>query len=206
MYLLMAMAFRLTVKLTLRHDKEKYIKIVPNALEFFKVVGAVAGRLGIPEDWLTDVMYTESGLNPKARNPNSTATGLIQFMASTALGLGTTTGALYAMSNIAQMAFVEKYFRGHILRLGKPKTYFDLYCMVFYPAWVNKPDTALLDAKAYQANKQLDLNKNGQITKGEFRVWANNRVGRTTEKIVAGGGFIVALLLMLAAYKFGLPK
>ena len=38
------------------------------------------------------------------------ATGLIQFLPSTARGLGTTTDALAGMSSVEQLNYVEKYF------------------------------------------------------------------------------------------------
>lgn len=47
-----------------------------------------AQRLGIDVDWLLAVIQNESGGDPKIKNPNSSARGLIQFTDSTARGLG----------------------------------------------------------------------------------------------------------------------
>lgn len=47
-----------------------------------------AQRLGIEVDWLLAVIQNESGGNPKIKNPKSSARGLIQFMDSTARGMG----------------------------------------------------------------------------------------------------------------------
>lgn len=47
-----------------------------------------ASRLGVPVDWLLAVIQNESGGDPKIKNPNSSARGLIQFMDSTARGMG----------------------------------------------------------------------------------------------------------------------
>ena len=54
-------------------------------------------------------MVFESRLNPQAVNPISGATGLIQFMPSTARG-GTTTAVLKRMSNVQQLDYVLALF------------------------------------------------------------------------------------------------
>lgn len=46
----------------------------------------------------------------KVNAPGSGAIGLIQFMPSTAKGLGTSTSALKQMTAVDQLAYVEKYF------------------------------------------------------------------------------------------------
>ncbi len=49
----------------------------------------VATDLGIANpEWLIDMVRFESGFNPKAKNPFSSARGLIQFVDSTARSLG----------------------------------------------------------------------------------------------------------------------
>ena len=65
-------------------------------------------ELQIRPNWLMFVMYFESRLNHRAVNRISGATGLIQFMPSTARGLGTTTDALFNMSNVDQLYYVKK--------------------------------------------------------------------------------------------------
>src|SRR5208282_3601342 len=70
----------------------------------------VAKFLGIPDDWLAAVIAWESGWSFDPAKQNSIgATGLIQFMPSTAKGLGTTTDALKAMTFVEQMDWVQKY-------------------------------------------------------------------------------------------------
>ena len=89
---------------------------------FQQEVSAVAGRLGISEADLMAVMSFETGgtFNPSIPNAaGSGATGLIQFMPSTARGLGTTTEALAQMSRAEQMQYVEKYLSNKGVR-GKP--------------------------------------------------------------------------------------
>jgi len=105
---------------------------------------------------------------PGARNmAGSSGTGLIQFMAATAKGMGTTTAALATMSALEQLDWVEKYFQPY---KGRMKTLEDLYMAILWPVAVGKePDYVLFRSGtlAYTQNKGLDVNKNGLITKQE---------------------------------------
>jgi hypothetical protein len=72
-------------------------------------------RANAPEgqklSYLMAIMSFESdGFNPAARNELSGATGLIQFMPSTAKELGTATDALARMSAEDQLDYVAAYF------------------------------------------------------------------------------------------------
>ncbi len=58
-----------------------------NNPEFQNRLQAMCSRLKINPEHLKVVMHKESGINPQARNRNSGATGLIQFMPKTARGL-----------------------------------------------------------------------------------------------------------------------
>jgi len=144
---------------------------------FLAKVQEVATRLQI--NWLDLLvcMAFETGgsFNPGEVNRLSGATGLIQFMPSTARGLGTTTTALAKMSQVEQMKYVELYLSSKKL---KGASFADIYMSIIFPAAVGKPDSYVLFGKnaaisryefnkAYIQNKGLDLNKDGSITKGE---------------------------------------
>ena len=138
---------------------------------FVSLVVAMCQRLGINPSWLMAVMWFESRLRPDARNPQSGATGLIQFMPNGSIKeLGTTAEALAAMSAEEQLVYVERYFveRGYA---GRMKTLVDTYMAVFWPAAIGKPDSEPLisdeTSRAYIQNKGLDVDKDGQITKAE---------------------------------------
>jgi hypothetical protein len=146
---------------------------------FQQEVSAVAGRLGISEADLYAVMSFETGgtFNPGIRNAaGSGATGLIQFMPSTAAGLGTSTDALSRMSRVDQMQYVEKYLSNKGVKGGNLS---DLYMAVLFPAAVGKPDNFVLfgngatipgygaGTSAYSQNRGLDSNGDGSITKAE---------------------------------------
>jgi len=148
----------------------------------------ISQKLGIDPNWLTVVMNSESGMNPKAVNPTGGATGLIQFMPSTATSLGTTTTALKSMKASQQLDYVYKYFYPY---RGKIKSAYDVYLVTFFPAAVGKPnsytfETSNLKASTIaQQNPAIDLNKDNKITKGEFEKWFKKRIGEDIIKQIS---------------------
>jgi Putative peptidoglycan binding domain/Transglycosylase SLT domain len=141
--------------------------------EFVKEVHAMAGRLGVKPEWILAVMKNESGMDTSIRNKNGGATGLIQFMPATAKALGTSTDALAKMSATEQLKYVEKFYAPF---KGKLKSGTDLYLATFWPAAVGKADGYKIGgAEVARVNPAFDLNKNGQITAGEFRDYYQKR-------------------------------
>lgn len=99
----------------------------------------------------------------------SGATGLIQFMPSTAKSLGTTTDKLALMTAEDQLNYVWKYFEPY---KGKLKTLSDLYMAILWPKAVGKPESYVLWKKGaspvtFRQNSGLDINRDGAITKAE---------------------------------------
>lgn len=132
----------------------------------------ICNALRMSPDDLMSCMAWESGetFSPSVTNmAGSGATGLIQFMPSTAVSLGTTTRKLAAMSAEDQLNFVYKYFRpfaGRLNNLG------DIYMAILWPRAVGKPDSYVLWDRArmpttFRQNAGLDTNKNGQVTRAE---------------------------------------
>jgi hypothetical protein len=122
------------------------------------------------------IMYleTDKTMDPSKRNPTpgATATGLIQFLESTAKNLGTTTDKLGAMTRVDQMAYVEKYFNQSGIKKVAAPGISDLYMAVFAPIGIGKPADYVLYSlektpKAYKDNKIYDTDNNGTITKAE---------------------------------------
>ncbi len=140
----------------------------------------VAQRLGVKPEWLFAIMQNESGMDPKAYNKNGGATGLIQFMPSTAKGLGTTTDALRNMSAEQQLDYVEKFYKPYA---GKLHNGADMYLATFYPLALSKGNDFVMGSERSQSmvntiarvNPAFDLNKDGQITKQEFYNYYNRR-------------------------------
>lgn len=148
-----------------------------NPIEFFTALQGVADRLGVPMSWLADCIYLESEFNPKAKASTSTASGLMQLIEANCQFFARTSAENYRkLSNVKQLPGIESYLKAQIKSFGKPKDWFDLYCLVFYPVWTGKSDNALLDSGAYSSNKSIDVNKDGHITKGEFRQVVTKRL------------------------------
>jgi hypothetical protein len=129
----------------------------------------ISRNLGVDPNYLMAAMAFESGetFSPSVRNRQSGATGLIQFMPSTAAFLGTSTGALAGMTAETQLDYVEKYFRPYTKKLN---TLEDLYMAILWPAAIGKPNSQVLfswPSNAYTQNKGLDTNNDGKITKEE---------------------------------------
>lgn len=145
--------------------------------QFSNKVVEIADEIGINPSWLMAVMLFESSMNPQAKNRYSGATGLIQFMPSTAYGLGTTVEELYNMDGIEQLDYVRKYFSPW---KNKIKSLTDCYLVVFYPSAVGKSDNYILgDTIARQEliaeqNAGLDTDKNKAITKKEVTNFFSN--------------------------------
>jgi|TARA_Y100000310_G_C20364076_1_gene660340 integral membrane sensor domain MASE1 len=94
----------------------------------------VANRVGAHPFDLANLINHESAgtFSPSVKNPNSSATGLIQFMAATARGMGTSTAKLARMGKVEQMKWVEKYL-ARKTRIAPLNTVHALFMAVFYP-------------------------------------------------------------------------
>jgi len=146
---------------------EEFVK--ENRKEFTAKVSEICAKLNIKEDWLMFVMYFESTGSFRADkvNPVSNATGIIQFMPSTARSLGTTTDVLKRMTNVQQLDYVLAYLRPY---KGKMNSWIDVYLAVFYPKAMNQGDnyTITSDIVAKQ-NPGFDLDKDKDITVAEIK-------------------------------------
>lgn len=146
---------------------------IPNNKEaFIKKVRDISDLLEINPDWLMAVMWSESRLKTDIVNPKGGATGLIQFMPKTALGLGTSVDALKKMNNLQQLDYVYKYFKPVARKITG---FLDLYLYTFFPVAIGKPDDWILHSKTLSAgtiakyNPGFDLNKDDVIQVGEFK-------------------------------------
>jgi peptidoglycan hydrolase-like protein with peptidoglycan-binding domain len=157
---------------------------------FKEKVVQIANDLSTNPNFLMAVMSFESGetFSPSIKSAaGSGAVGLIQFMPSTAKQLGTTTQSLASMTAEEQLEFVAKYFR----QFKKPlQTIEDVYMSVLMPSAIGKGADFVLfrkPSKAYDQNRGLDINKDGQITVGEAADKVRKKLG------AAGAGTGVVL-------------
>ena len=177
--------------------------------DFIKKVREVSTRLGIDPNWLMAIMYWESASTFSSSIQNSIgATGLIQFIPSTAKGLGTTTTALKNMSAVDQLDYVEKYLNVY---KGKLNSYVDTYFSVFFPLAIGKPDDWVIQGAGISANQiarqnpAFDVNKDGKVEVWEVKKvmleklpseWLNN--GSFSLAIKSYKGYLTVGLLLIA--------
>ena len=154
---------------------------------FCAKVEEVAKKINCDPKDLIGMMQSESGINPQAQNSSGGATGLIQFIPSTAQALGTTTDALLNMSAIEQLDYVEKYFLMNTNNSGQKLSGGDLYTLCFLPAKINDEIlcTSANDPNGYyRLNSGLDANGDGNITKTEL----SERVANKYQEVLSQYG------------------
>ena len=139
---------------------------------FYNKVVEISKRIGCDPNALMGVMKSESSLKTTAVNKHSKATGLIQFMPTTAKNLGTSTEALSKMSPEEQLSWVEKYLLQNKKMAGfKEGDKLDagtLYTLVFLPAYAKRDVLCTSETNYYKCNAGLDLDHDGQITKKDM--------------------------------------
>jgi hypothetical protein len=121
---------------------------------------------------------TDGTWSPSVKAATSSATGLIQFLESTAEGLGTSTEALAAMTRAEQMEFVQRYLEPYADRI---QNFGDLYMAIHWPRGVGQGDDFVMyeeGSREYTANRGLDANGDGTVTRGETMAVVERRVGR----------------------------
>lgn len=146
----------------------------------------IQAQLGLSGNYLMACMAFETGttFSPSIKNPHSSATGLIQFMSATAKQLGTTTEALAQMSAVRQLSYVYRYFKA----FGNNLSHWDLadtYMAILLPSMIGKgmDERMSWSQQGYAANKGLDLDRDGTVTKREAckRVYALYDMGMLPE-------------------------
>lgn len=137
--------------------------------DFFAKVIEISDRIGCHPEDLIAVMNGESGLNSKAVNSNGGATGLIQFMPSTAEGYGLTTEQIADMTPVEQLDLVEKFYINSKnmsgLRDKSMITGADLASIAFLPARADREVLTTSNEEYYKQNSTLDYDKDGDIDK-----------------------------------------
>lgn len=126
----------------------------------------VGQRLGLDPSFIAAVMKHESGFDPSATNKLAGATGLIQFIPSTATAMGTSTDNLRRMSGEDQLQWVERFFKPYAKTM-RPNVPGDYLMATFMPAFIGKPPETVLFAKGtigYTQNAGFDHAGKGAIT------------------------------------------
>lgn len=145
--------------------------------EFLREVEGVAQRVGAQPEHLMAAMSFETGgtFASDVKNPRSSATGLIQFMDSTAKGLGTSTAALAQMTPTEQLQYVEKYFEPYRGRLNDLES---VYTTILAGSPHDANDVLFNQGeKAFGPNRELDVDGDGRITAAEATAHVRDRMG-----------------------------
>jgi Transglycosylase SLT domain len=134
--------------------------------DFRSSVVQVAGSLGIDPSWLMAVIAEETAytFSTSVQNPTTQATGLIQFLPSTAEALGTTISDLSDMDPTSQLQYVQQYLQPYA---GQMNSVVDVFMAVFYPSAIGKSSNTILFSQgsaAYNANASIDKTGLGFIT------------------------------------------
>ena len=121
---------------------------------------------------VTDVDYIilkESSRDKTAVNSKSNASGLKQFVTSTAAEYGLTVDSIRQMGYKQQFELIIAYWqrvsKTYNTNLGNVA---DLYLATFQPKWLILDGNAALSQYAYNQNYTLDTNLDGKLTKAEF--------------------------------------
>jgi hypothetical protein len=132
-----------------------------------KKIAEVANRIGVtPNDLASIISFETAGsFSPSAKNPKSSATGLIQFMS----GSGGTKGKYYGMTRDQfsglsfdeQMGYVEKYYKDRGFDGKTKRSVADAYTAVTGYGYKKGTQT-------YDLNSVWDTNGNNVIDKGEM--------------------------------------
>jgi hypothetical protein len=105
-------------------------------------ISAVAKKLNVPAEWLFNLLRFESGFDPAAKNPRSSARGLIQFTNSTAQNFGFDDSAALVRQYPDFSRQLEKAVYPYLRNFAPFPTRQALYMSVFYPAFrYVSPDT-----------------------------------------------------------------
>ena len=146
--------------------------------DFLKAVKEVSEKRGMNQAEFLGAIASESGLDPKAVNKDTGATGLMQFLPEVAESLGTTTDKISEMSRAEQVKLIDKYF--DMNKLPDNPTAGQLKTNILMPAYTDKGDDFELMTKfkkftdgetgnpnTFSQNKGLDYNEDGFVTVGE---------------------------------------
>ncbi len=202
-------------------------RVTSNKDQFEAKVRNIAQRLQVDPNWLMLIMEQESGLDSTIINSIG-CTGLIQFCPDHSGGRTKTINgevvnldALTRISNVDQLEYVYKYYQQYA---GKINSFEDLYMVVFFPIALGWDDSRVIEgaglsaAQIANSNPSFDINKDGQVTVGEFKQAIRNKlplgyktsIGRTImavaapvtdSPVVVGGIIILFFALIFLLYK-----
>lgn len=141
--------------------------------EFMDVFTEHAINAGIDPELVLPLISHESGGDPQARNAQSGASGLIQFLDSTARRYGFESAEEFGKLSAAEQApYIVQYLVDSGVTAEHDQG--DIYVAISAPAALNESDDFRVYEKgtdAYRMNQTWDLDNDGVITRGELYRW-----------------------------------
>lgn len=142
------------------------------APEFVTKVKDIVSKIGGDPSHLMSCMAFETGrtFSPTIKNgAGAPYYGIIQGGAAFCKDVGITLDQWRSLTALQQLDYVYKWYLPY---KGRMKDLPSWYMRILWPAAVSQPDSYVLwDSKSrpttYIQNKGLDVNKDGQITRGE---------------------------------------
>jgi hypothetical protein len=170
---------------------------------FRSALAEMALSIGLDPSYIAAVMAIETGrtYSPSIQNPFTRATGLIQFMPTTAAAMGTSVDQLKRMTAIQQLEYVKRFFRPQLSRI-RPHVPGDYYLAVFMPAYIGRDPGSILFSSGetgYAQNAGLDRDGDGLITVGDV----TGTVNRVVAEAQARPPIDVTVGASFAAWTFG---
>lgn len=157
------------------------------APSFLRAFFDTARSVGVDPDRLAVLASHESRFRPDAVNPETRATGLIQFMPATARALGTTVEDLRRMTATEQLPFVARFFAPYHGKLAPRDV-----ILAALGQGIGKPDsTPVVDKEGrpfvkgtigYKENPGLDTDGDGTITLGDVRAQSDRMIAAAATK------------------------
>lgn len=153
-----------------------------------------AAAIGAKPESLYRLIAFESGWDPQAKNPTSSAKGLIQFIDSTAQDLGFANSA----ELVAQFPTIEDQLLGpiitYLVQYGPYPDDQSLFMAVFYPAAMRWPAHQEFPAWVQQANAGITCPADymrmvyevDPMTDGDIRTAIKAGIGITGVLLIAG--------------------
>lgn len=149
--------------------------------------GAVEGQYGLPQGYLQEVAQIESGMDPSAQNPKSSAGGLFQFIDSTAKQYGLTDKMDPVAATDAAARLAADNAKALRAALGREPTKGELYLAHQQGAGgaialLSNPNalaTSVVGADAVNLN-----GGNSTMTAGDFaQKWTGKLSGNTPQQV-----------------------
>jgi hypothetical protein len=161
-----------------------------------KALGAAAQKHGVSPDVIASITKIESNFNPRAKNPNSSARGLGQFINSTGRQYGLRNDGSDSVQ--AQSDALARFTKDNInilkRDLKRDPTPGEVYLAHFAGVGRAKaigrasdktPISSVLGPKAIKANRSILQGK----TVGQVKAWASRKMGASSGPVVSGDVF-----------------